>query len=594
MGTPVRYHVDLSARRQHLVRVTLQVPDDVGPGARLVMATWTPGSYVMRDYVHHLQSITARNADGDVALELDGHTAWRVPADVSGPFEVSYELYANELTVRTNHVDDHHALLVAPATFVFVDGERGRRHVVEVDAGGDPVWSLLPDGESRGEAAGTFVADDLDHLIDSAFEVGDHPHTTAEVRGVPHRFVWTGHGGRPDLDALATDMADIGEAAVDLFDGDLPVDAYTFLTVGWDAGGGGLEHRDGSVLMMPVTTFQDADSYARLQSLIAHEYLHLWNVKRLTPAELVRPDLVAHTHTRLLWVAEGWTAYYDELLPLRAGRWTMARYLKALADQSDRVRWRPGIDLQSVEEASHTAWTKLYIRDENWGNAGTDYYAHGAVLAWCLDLLIRRERPDGDGLDEAFRALWREHARTADGYTDADVRAATSAAAGVDLGWFFDAHVRGRALPDVEALVDAVGLRFTRPVPEGGDVPHLGVEVTDADAGVTLSTVARGGPAWDAGVTGGDTLLAVHGQSVGRGQLPTVLRGRAAGDEVVLTVRRGPRVLSLTTRLGEPRRPSVLVAVDEPTQAQQAAFRSWTGQDLDSLPAPEDQSGTPG
>ena len=403
MADALRYAVDLRHRRQHLVTVRLTLPADLAGPVTLAMPTWTPGSYVMRDYVHHLQSLEAADPAGDpLDVQPDGHTRWTLQVPAGGA-TVTWELYANDLTVRTNHVDDHHALLVGPATFVVVEAARDRRHEVTVHADA-PVWSLLPPGQDDG----VFVADDLDHLLDAAFEVGEHPHVEVDVAGVPHRFAWAGHGGAPDLDRIGQDVTDVAQAAVALFEGDLPVDAYTFLCVGWDEGGGGLEHRDGSVLMMPVTTFQDEDAYARFQTLLAHEYLHLWNVKRLVPADLVRPDPVAHTHTGLLWVAEGWTAYYDELLPLRAGRWTTARYLTAMGEQLDKVLERPGTALQSVEEASHHAWTKLYVRDENSDNAGTNYYDHGAVLAWCLDLLIRRERPDGDGLDEAFRSLWRQ------------------------------------------------------------------------------------------------------------------------------------------------------------------------------------------
>ena len=385
-----------------------------------------------------------------------------------------------------------------------------------------------------------FVADDLDHLLDSAFEVGDFPHVEVDVAGVPHRFAWAGHGGAPDLDRIGQDLTDIAQAAVALFEGDHPIDAYTFLCVGWDEGGGGLEHRDGSVLMMPVTTFQDEDTYARFQTLLAHEYLHLWNVKRLVPADLVRPDPVAHTHTRLLWVAEGWTAYYDELLPLRAGRWTTDRYLTAMGEQLDRVLERPGTALQSVEEASHHAWTKLYVRDENSDNAGTNYYDHGAVLAWCLDLLIRRERPDGDGLDEAFRSLWRQFGASGRGYTDADVRAAVSARPpGPTSGRSSTPTWRGAPCPTSTRWWAPSGLAIERPDPDPA-TPYLGATPADDDQGVVLTTVRRGGPAWRAGVTGGDRLVAVDGQVVRRGQLPTVLRSRAPGDEVELHVTRGP------------------------------------------------------
>lgn len=574
MTEPLQYEIDLTHRDQHLVAVRLTVPADLSSGARLYLPTWTPGSYVMRDYVHHVQSITATDDDGPVPLTPAGHTGWHVLDEVAGPLVVDYELYANELTVRTNHVDDHHALLVGAATFVLVEGARRRPHEVRLTApAGQRVWALLPAaGEDR------WRADDADHLVDSAFEVGGFPTAVCEVRGVEHEFVWAGHGGAPDLDRVARDLGQMADAAVDLFEGDLPVERYTFLCVGWDEGGGGLEHRDGAVLMMPVTTFQDADTYARFQSLMAHEYLHLWNVKRLIPQELVEPDLVGHTHSRLLWVAEGWTAYYDELLPLRAGVWDLERFLKTLARQLDVVLDRPGAALQSLEESSYHAWTKQYVRDENSLNTGVDYYGHGAVVAWCLDLLIRRTRPGSQGLDDALRSLWQQFGVSGTGFTDDDVRKSVSAAAGEDLAPFFDRHVRGRERPPVEDLLEVVGLQMSRPTPDEGATPWLGAETTETDQGVTLTAVLRDGPAWSAGLTGGDELLAVDGQTVRRGQLGGILRRYAADDTVEVVVRRGPRVLTRDVTLAEPRPPRKLTPVDNPTADQARAFTAWTGQ----------------
>ena len=569
-NTPLRYEVDLSWRPQHLVRVRLHVPADLA-GNRLVFPTWTPGSYVMRDYVHHLQQLRVLDVDGnEVPVTPDSHTTFEV-GDVDGELVVEYELYANELTVRTNHVDDHHALLVSPATFLLVEGGRDRPHEVTI-LGDDPVWSLLPDADEPG----VFVAEDADHLVDSAFEVGDHPHTTVEVHGVEHDIVWAGHAGEFDLERVADDVRAIVSAAVDLFDGDLPAPFYRFLVTAWNSGGGGLEHRDGSVLMIPSTTFGDPDDVRTLQSLIAHEYLHLWNVKRLVPAELVRPDPVRHTHTRALWIAEGWTSYYDELLPVRAGLWDIPTYLKKLSSVANAVLERPGARLQSVADASWHAWTGLYVRDENSVNAGVNYYSHGGLVAWCLDLLIRRHVPGGDGLDAAFRLLWERHAGSDKGYTADDVVRAVNDAAGEDLQWFFDEHVDGTGLPDLDDLVGVVGLKIEQRSPST-PTPDLGVQFSDDDRGPTIDVVYRDGPAWHGGVTGGDRLVAVNGHVVERGKLAKVLREHQPGDDVDLAVVRGPRLLHLHVVLGEPSMTRRLAVDQDADHAAREAFRRWTG-----------------
>ncbi len=579
---PVLYEVDLSDHAHHLVTVRMTVPRDVAPGARLVLPTWTPGSYVVRDYVHHVQRIDASRDGEQVTLTPDGRTAWRLPENEEGPVEVELEIYANELTVRTSHVDDHHALLIPPATFPYVEGATDRPHRVTIHApDGWRVWSLLP------EEAGAGVAGDYHHLVDSAFEAGDHEEVAFEVAGVPHRFVWAGHAGRPDLSRIAEDAAAIGEAAVELF-GELPVERYTFLCATWNAGRGGLEHRDGAVLMVTPATVTDPDGYQRLQALIAHEYLHLWNVKRLVPAALTDLDYEHPTHTESLWVAEGWTDFYDDLLPLRAGLWDVDRFLKAVGDNVQRVMERPGRQLQSVRRSSHDAWTKLYVHDENSVNAGVSYYGHGAVLAWCLDLLIRRAAPDSDGLDDVVRLLWERFGRGgrpgtsggSSGYEESDVEALAAEVAGTDLSDFFVDHVSGTAAPPIEELVDTVGLRFTDEDPDDPLPPDLGVQTSEDDQGVVFSSVLRGRPAWRGGLTGGDRLLAIDGLRVERGDLTKVLRGYEAGDTVDVAVFRGPRLVTVPVTLAGPRPDRKLRRVEDPTDEQRAMFRRWTGHDL--------------
>jgi predicted metalloprotease with PDZ domain len=581
---PVTYDVDLSGYRQHLVHVRVEVPEELASAGRIALPVWTPGSYVVRDYARHVQRIDATDTAGrDVEVTPDGRSAWLLPDEVDGPVWVRLELYANELTVRTNHVDDHHALLVSAATFPSVEGGETRRQEVRIDAPeGWSVWSLIPSSD------GVHVAVDYDHLVDSAFYAGPHEDRGFTVRGVPHTFVWGGHGGRPDLDRITSDAAAIAGAAVELMEGELPVEHYTFLCTAWDTGAGGLEHRDGAVLQFPAHRFRTADGYDRFTTLVAHEYLHVWNVKRLVPTELVSLDYERPVHTTSLWVVEGWTAYYDEVLPVRAGVRPVKKLVQASAKQIRRVLERPGRHLQSVQRSSWEAWTKFYVRDENSPNVGVSYYEHGAVLAWCLDLLIRREDPDGEGLDTALRLLWKRHAGSQRGYTEADVIAAVSEAAGRDTSDFFAEYVSGTATPPIEGLLEVIGLELrAEQDPDDHPPPDLGVETEEDERGIRFTTALRGRPAWEGGVTGGDRLVAIEGVVVGAGELDAALRAHAPGDTVEVAVVRGPRLLRHRVTLGPPRPAREIRAVESPSRTQARAFRRWSAAELSELdPAP--------
>ncbi len=574
MAEPIRYQVDLTERLHHLVRVHMTVPAELADGGRLVLPVWTPGSYVVRDYAKHVQTISAVDADGAaVALTREGTTAWRLPAGDRGDIRVAWELYANDLSVRTNHVDDHHALLIPAATFLCIDGAEDRAHEVYLPPVPDThrVFSLLP----ATDQADTYRADDRDHLIDSAFEVGDLPHTTTEVEGIPHTFVWAGHGGAPELSRIADDLAAIATVSREVFGGPLPTGAYTVLCAGWDAGGGGLEHRDGAVLQMPVHTFQDPELTARFQSLLAHEYLHLWNVKRLVPADLVRPVYDRPTHSESLWVAEGWTAYYDELLPTRAGVWHPRRLLDTLQSTWARTRDTPGVHRQSLRQASHEAWIKHYVRDHNAPNVMTDYYGHGSLVAFELDLRLRAADPDGDGMDAVFRLLWERHAHDPVGFGEQDVLDALAAVGDDDLADLAETRVATPCLPELDEVVATVGLAWRTDPAQA--VPHLGVQLRESDTEVVLAAVLRDGPAWQGGLSGEDRLVAIDGRTVARGQLGAVLATYEPGAQVTVTVARGPRLLTRPVTLGSPRPAPRLVAAPDADASATRAFERWCG-----------------
>lgn len=575
-STPISYLVDLSRREQHLVTVRMHLPaDTLTAGGRLTIATWTPGSYVVRDYVHHLQRLTVTDATATpITAEPDGLSSWLLPA-VDGDVTVELEWYAYEASVRTNHVDDRHALLIGAATFPCFEPARTRAHHVHLTgvAHDHDVAALLP-----GDGLGPYVADDHEHLVDAAFEVGVLRSSSVDVHGVEHRLVWSGHGEGVDVRGLADDLGRIAHAATELFAGDLPASRFTVLAV--DGEGGGLEHRDGCVVAFPPHASTDPQRRRRLQGLLAHEYFHLWNVRRLVPAELVSPPLDRPVLTTSLWIAEGWTSYYDRLLPARAGLWRTPELLGAIDRLRDAVDGMPGALIQSLHDASRTAWTKHYRRDENSPNAGTDYYAHGALAAFTLDLRLRRLDPQGDGLDEVLRDLWRRHGPDAAGhprgYTEQDVLDALARAGGDEVVELAVALTTVPGVPDPSADLFVLGLREVLD-PEN-DAPRMGVLVGTDGGRIVLRSVLRGGSAWEAGVSGGDHLLAIDGETLTAEELPTVLRRHGAGASVTITLQRGPRLIELPVRLS-PAEPRPRIRMDPEADATtRARFTRWSGQ----------------
>jgi predicted metalloprotease with PDZ domain len=303
----------------------------------------------------------------------------------------------------------------------------------------------------------------------------------------------------------------------------------------------------------------------------------------LVPADLVVPDYERPTHSESLWVAEGWTAYYDELLPLRAGVWTLERHLDVLRDTWQRVLDTPGALIQSLRQASYEAWVKHYVRDENTPNSSTDYYGHGRWWRGSSTSSCDDAHPTATGSTRCSGCCGNDTPAAPPATPRTTSSTAIADVGDDDLASLVETRVGGRVLPDIEAAVDAVGLRVA--TSEDGAPAELGVTTSEDDQGVLLTSVLRDRPAWRGGLTGGDRLVAIDGTRVGRGQLRHALLGREPGTEVEVAVLRGPRLLTRSVVLGPPRPTRRLVRVDGPTDAQRTAFRRWTGRALEDAPS---------
>lgn len=575
MPEPVQYHLDLTHRRQHLLTVRLIVPADCASHARLLLPCWTPGSYLRRDYVRHLQTIDARDVhDNPVQLTPHGGDTWQLPDACDGPVTVTMELFANDLSVRTNMVDAQMALIIPAATCLRVDRAATRPHHVSIAPVTDTDSSdtLLPPHDKLPH---TFVADNYDHLIDAAFSVGRHSTASVDVDGVPHHIVWA---GPPELfhapHAIDT-VSVLAKACAAVFDTPLPMHRYTLLIVTGPTGSGGLEHRDGAVLHVPERTFTTPDSLARFQSLVAHEYLHAWNVKRLVPAGLTALTYDDMARTTSLWFAEGFTAYYDGLLCVRTGLWEVERLLERFSRIVTDLNATPGTRRQSLADASWRAAERQYRRDENAPNAMTEYYAHGSLVAFELDALLRSEHPDGDGLDDLMRLLWRTFHDTC--YTDDDVFTATETLAGATVAERLRQRVTRAGVAPTDELADALhtlGLTVASEQPATGT---LGVQLatTPPPAGVRLAATLRDGPAWQQGLVGNDIVLALNDTVVTPDTFKTVLAGHNPGDTLAVSVLRHNRVDRIDITLATAALTYTITADSNASAVEQAVQARW-------------------
>ena len=396
----MRYRVSMQHPHSHLFEVEAVLADP-GPSPVLAMPVWTPGSYLVREFARHVEGIEADDGAGRKlpVVRLDKHR-FRVEAGGAAQVRVRYRVYANELTVRTAHLDGTHGFWNGANLFLYAEGRVDEP--VELTVEPPPGWRVataMDGGPTR------FTARDYHELVDSPVEVGTHALATFEALGKRHEVAISGRG-HVDLPRFAADLKKIVEHLGGLMGG-LPYERYLFIVHLTDKRRGGLEHERSTTLAVARTAFFPRESYEETLALAAHEFLHLWNVKRLRPAALRPYDYSREQYTRLLWWFEGVTSYYDRLTLVRTGLGEAKGWLKHLGEEWTGLSRQPGAGKMSLEEASLTAWVKYYRPDENSPNSAVSYYQKGELVALCLDLALRRA---GGSLDDLLRGL---HARYA-------------------------------------------------------------------------------------------------------------------------------------------------------------------------------------
>jgi len=580
MVAPTSYRVAFRAPHAHLVDVEARFSDTsmLGAGATLRMAAWTPGSYLVRDYARHVQDLAAEGDGQPLSVTKIDKASWRVELAGARELVVRYRVYANELTVRTSHVDGTHAFLNGAPTFLWIEELAHAPHALTVEAPSG--WRVVTG--LRAEGAG-FVARDLDELIDSPIHAGSGPHLEFETAGRRHDLaVW----GRPDagvatLDDLVHHARTIVEHYAALFGG-LPYDRYAFLLMLAAGARGGLEHRASTALLAAPYAFATRKKYEDLLELVSHEFFHLWNVKRLRPEALGPFDYGRENYTRSLWVVEGMTSYYDRYTLRRTRLLTAKRYLEKLAEEWGALLAVPGRHKQSVEEASFDAWIKLYRPDENSANSTVSYYLKGSIVCLCLDLEIRRRSGGRRRLDDALVALWRGYGQAGRGYRDDEIQGAIERAVDLDLGAFFDRFVRGCDDPDLGGELRAIGFDLRPKAEKDDDGPGAWLGATTRmDGGrLTVAQVPSGAAGEQAGLYAGDEIVAIDGfRVIDEKSLNERLAARRARTPARLLVFRRDEERSIDLVLGEKPATWEIVPAAGAGDAEERLGRAWLGEE---------------
>jgi predicted metalloprotease with PDZ domain len=588
----IAFTVAVSRPHTHLFEIEIAVKRAAnGPQQELlVMPVWTPGSYMIREFERNVQDFAVADSAGNpLKWEKTNKNTWRVFTNGAREWQASYRVYANELSVRTSELNSEHAFWNNANLLMYLEGFLKSPSTVRVLA--PDVWKVATGLPAVPGQRNIFRAENFDVLYDSPFEASNFKTLVFNVKNVPHRIVIDGVGNY-DPERMRRDVQKIVETQVELMGGEVPYRDYTFILHLRANAGGGLEHLNSTALgyprfgfrirsgdratsAAPNTTETPERDYRGFLSLVSHEFFHLWNVKRIRPDVLGPFDYTQENYTKVLWVAEGITDYYSDLVLRRAGLITEGEFLNATARSMQNLQNTPGRLVQSVEESSFDAWVKYYRQDENSVNSQISYYDKGALLGLLLDLEIRKRSGGAKSLDDVMRYLYTEFFKKNRNYGPGDFQKATELMAGSSLEEFFSKYVRGKDELDYNAALAAAGLRLETSASADAKV-YFGADVAQEDDRLIVRRVYAGSPAYEQGLNAGDQIVAMDNMRVNRDFFNARMAEKKPGDVVNLTIFRFDDLSSLVIRLSDRREMTYrIVPVASPTPVQKQIYASW-------------------
>lgn len=571
----VSYEVSFKEPQAHYADVEMDISGISKDYIDVKMPVWAPGSYLIREFSKNVEGFTAADVKKQLRTEKLTKNTWRVYTGKSKSVQIKYSIYAFEVSVRTAFIDATHAFLSPTGIFMYPDKQLALESTVKIIPfeGWSKVSTGLP--AVAGEKF-TYKAKNYDILFDSPIEVGNQDVFEFMAAGVKHEVAMYG-GGNYNADRLKVDMAKVVEQATAIY-GENPNKNYTFIVHNFSRGGGGLEHLNSTVLGASRDGYSTERGYNGFLNLVAHEYHHLWNVKRLRPVALGPFDYENENYTTDLWIAEGFTAYYENKFMLRAGFITPEEFVGTLTAAVSAVVNTPGAKVQSASEASFDAWIKYYRPNENSNNTTVSYYSKGEIVGMLMDLEIAHATKGAKSLDDVMKAMYLQCKSTGKGYTDAEYKAMVEKISGISFTDFWAKYVNGTYAVEYGKYLGFAGIAV-EDLNAGKNIPYLGLATKRTEGHILISAVSRNSGAWIAGLNVGDEVLSVDGIAAE----PVVEKtssfiDKKAGDIITVKVKRDDRDMDIKVTLKATPNvrlsPSVAAGV---TDGQKLVLKKWMG-----------------
>jgi predicted metalloprotease with PDZ domain len=571
---PMASTVSMEAPNSHYYHVLFQCNDIKGESVDFKMPSWTPGYYWIENFAKNVLNFCAKDGKGtSLEWQKTSKNTWRVQSGNAQSLTVSYDVYAFTQSVADPFLDDGRGYISPAGVFMYVDGQL--RHPVTVTVIPYEKWTKVSTGLDpvKGKP-NTFFAKDFDVLYDCPILVGNQQILSFDVQGIPHS-VAIENPGTFDREKFVADLKKMVEAGVGVI-GEIPYQHYTFIIMG--EGRGGLEHRNSMAVFSSGSIYnpENPAQYRGWLSFLAHEYFHLYNVKRIRPIALGPFDYDKENYTHLLWFSEGVTVYYEYLILNRAGLMTRDDCLERLRRSIASYENIPGHLFQSATEASFDTWIQFFSRGDNARNTTISYYDKGCALGMLLDLKIRHETKNKKSLDDVMRTLYRQFYKEKQrGFTDEEFRSVCEGIAGCPLPEILDVYASTVKDIDYPKYLAYAGLEVDVAYKELPGA-FLGATTQVSGGDLVITGVEWDSPAWRVGLSAQDVILAIDGVKATSQQLVEALKSKKAGEKVKILVSHRDLTRELEVVLGAKKERSFrMTPTMNPSPLQSAILSDW-------------------
>ncbi len=560
----VNYSIHIKDPNTHYARVTMEISGIKSKSVELRMPVWTPGSYMVREFERNIMTVSAKAGVQTMQVSKSDKSTWTISnPKAHQSISVSYDVYCFESGVRTSYIDSDHAFFLLTSCLMYTGNTQSNPGKLKLEYPAQ--WSKVSTTLTK-TAENEYAFSSYDELVDSPIEIGNHVELAFDVAGVPHKAAMVGMNNSIG-EKFTNDLKKVCETMYQII-GEHPCKSYLFIIHHVEEGGGGLEHANSCVVQMPRFNYSNPDKYKSFLGLCAHEYFHLWNVKRIRPAALGPFDYSKENYTNLLWVAEGITSYYDELAMFRAGFMKQEEYLKSLAGTFNNTLNRIGGSAQSLHDASYDAWIKEYRPNENSINSNISYYLKGAAVAALLDIELLAATDGKKGLDHLMRYLYAEfYIRQNRGFTDQEFYNAINTVAGkpLDIKEWVEEPNSEKTREKIAEVLKKAGCKLeekSTPDPLYDNPQYTGINTEIRGEKLFVKSVEAGSPAALSGLQFGDELIAVNQLRI-KTNLQDILKNINSIDDLHFTISRAGLTREIVLQVRANKKADYVIAVED-------------------------------